>query len=426
MTDVTATTDPSALNGPRTADPQHTAQEIAFLRSRLLIDDLQSDHPLRKLLGPHPDADTAAEAMFHLCHLASDLRTIEGVPGATGLIDALLHDIKSYANYRYELRLAGALGRSSLQRLVRLGGKGAGPDVEVDTESGARCGIACYRANGLTPNLEAAGDIAAKLVTDLAVTVGSAPRAARTEIELRFDTFPITPTAHEMAVEVFEELWCGGKPVSKNGVTAQCVSFEERPLTPWEVRIKLLVPLPAHEKQRIARKIRDKVRQEHDAWASRYSGTPVFAVEESDFTLGLPNKLLGETFGPAATHRFAAVVKTWTYFMDHEHGRRCLVERFDVAGRQGLGAGVQLDFATFGLNSLLLEKEHLVLELQPEHAADEWKLSPMPLESLPAALYIAAVAPLGLVRKLARIPHSPGVPIGDQLGPVIAKWFPGK
>lgn len=116
---------PSWLRAPASPDvKRNTRDDLALLQRTFDIDALAPEHPVRVLWNTEGDAESLAEARFEFHHLASDLRTIAGVPGAARLIHALITDIAGYANYRYELRTAGSVGRCRSQRLISLGGKG--------------------------------------------------------------------------------------------------------------------------------------------------------------------------------------------------------------------------------------------------------------------------------------------------------------
>jgi hypothetical protein len=167
---------PPWLLAPATSEvKRNTRDDLALLQRTFDFDDLPVEHPLRVLWNTDADVVSLAEARFEFHHLASDLRTISGVRGAARLIDALITDVAGYANYRYELRVAGSVGRSPTQRLVSLGGKDEGPDIEVVTRSGHTSGIACYRASSVTPALLESGSVSRRLTMQLGEVIARAP-----------------------------------------------------------------------------------------------------------------------------------------------------------------------------------------------------------------------------------------------------------
>jgi hypothetical protein len=99
-------------------------------------------HPLRALWS-----SPFSESRFELHHLADDLRVARRTEGFPRLRKQLIESADTYEDFRFELRTAGALGRPSGQRLIRLGGDRAGPDIEVTTPSGHNSRGSPWRAS---------------------------------------------------------------------------------------------------------------------------------------------------------------------------------------------------------------------------------------------------------------------------------------
>jgi hypothetical protein len=87
------------------------------------------------------------------------------------------------------------------------------------------------------------------------------------------------------------------------------------------LHITLRYPVPAVERARIAQTLTDKVSQENTTWASTYPGIPLFAVDESDFSLGLEDGDLAELSGPGALHSFQGLLVSRADFIDNDGGR---------------------------------------------------------------------------------------------------------
>jgi hypothetical protein len=124
------------------------------------------------------DAHSRAETRFEFHHLADDLRVIAGVPGAARLLKGMLNDVPNYQAYRYELRMAAAVGRAPEQQLLGVGAKDQGPDIVVKTRSKHLCGIACYRAETLTPALRDAHSVTLSIAEKIGLAVAAAPQPA--------------------------------------------------------------------------------------------------------------------------------------------------------------------------------------------------------------------------------------------------------
>ncbi|MGE0871410.1 MAG: hypothetical protein AB7P03_22810 [Kofleriaceae bacterium] len=405
----------------------NTREDLTLLQRTFDFDELPVEHPVRLLWNTDGDAVSLAEARFEFHHLASDLRAIAGVPGAARLVDALLKDVAGYANYRYELRVAGSVGRSTTQRLVSLGGKDEGPDIEVVTRSGHTAGIACYRASSTTPALLDSGSVHRRLTMQLGEVIARAPLFGhRVVMTLEFERFPVSDAVAASAAAAFEEVWTrhnGSPEAARDGVKVMRTAHEQLPYdVMWDVRVQLKMPVPGREKYRIANNIRDKLAHEQTHWASTYSGVPVLCVEESDFCLGLEKDDIEPHLQPEAPHSFQGIIATQQFFGNGTRGARHRLEQIDFSPRQP-GVGLDLGFETFGENFESFGDGHGVITFAPKHAEEVWQLfSGAP----PLGFAGHCVKPLSLRRDFHRLP----VPIGqdvtpEQLKPILRKIIPG-
>lgn len=399
---------PSWVHAPcADAIKARTKEDLALLRQRLTVDALPDDHPVSKLWNANTPI-AAAEARFELHHLASDLRLIGGVPGAGQLIAAMVHDVEHYADYRYELRIAGGVARATGQQLTKLGGKGAGADVEVRTPSGTKFGIACFRASSVTPHIAEAAGLAQRLATEFAVIAGTTQLVGhRIGMIVEFDNFPVSEQAAEDAVHAFAQHWAdttASGPARVGNVSVWRAHVE--PLRDsWEVRITLRFPIPTREKRRLVDKVRGKMERETFAWARSFPGVAVLAIEESDFALGLREDSIAPMLRRDAEHAFAGLLVTWPFFVDHpRRGSRYRVEDVKWYGRQS-GTTDTLTLHTFGQNTVELGKGHMLVEHQPTHAEDRWMLRPGPAAEV---LLISHEQGLEITRCRTRLKLRPG------------------
>lgn len=418
---------PRWLKAPASREVKATTRDdLALLQRTFRFDHLPDEHPLRVLWNTEGDAEALAEARFEFHHLASDLRTIAGVRGASRLVEAMISDIPSYANYRYELRVAGSVGRCRDQQLLSLGGKDEGPDIEVVTRSRHTCAIACYRASSTTPAMLDSGTVARQLTMRLGEVIARAPLFGhRISMALEFERFPISDAVATSTVEAFEEVWVRheGSPVaSRTGVKVSRTTHERLPYDVlWEVRIQLKMPVPGREKYRIANNIRTKIAHEQSQWASVYAGTPILCVEESDFCLGLDKDDIAPHLQADAPHSFQGIIATQQFFHDGRRGARHRLEQIDLSPRMP-GVGLDLGFETFGENLESFGAGHGVLTFAPTHAEEVWQL----LSGVPPLGFAGHCAkPLSVRRDFHRLPVPIGQPITpEQLKPILAKVIP--
>lgn len=421
---------PAWLQAPCADDVKKTTHaDFTLLRDAMRLDRLAKDHPFRRLWDTDGDQRALSEARFEMHHLAHDLRTVEGVRGADELVRTLINDPEGYADFRYELRMAGAVGRSPGQKLLSLGGTRKGPDIEVQTRSNHKVGIACYRARSTTPALLDVGRVARELAQRLGDIVASAPYGddVRVLMALNFERFPIQPEVADRAVDAFREVWLrptGQHQASREGVAVRRETVRKSTIpTTWEVRLVFRMPVPARERYRLKTHVEQKLAKEQDHWASAYDGVPVFFMEESDFCLGISEEELALHLQPEASHSFQGILATLQFFADGTVRGRHRMEQMDWHARPP-GTGLDIGIETFGqnLNSYAEKGKHFLLQFNPSHAEEEWLLvrgtPPEGVAGLP-------VRPLTMQRHLRRVPLRPdgSAPSAAELEPVVSDFM---
>ena len=402
--------------------------DLDILRETFGFARLPGSHPLRKLWDCQGDAKTIAEARFEFHHLANDLRVVNGVPGWQGLRRAMISDADGYADYRYELRTAGTVGRAPEQQLVRLGAKGRGADIEVRSKSGHSCAIACYRAQSITPALRESPLVTFSLVQTLGRVVATNPVDAGIDMVIEFASFPIGDAERHSAIETFRHVWnnLDNPQASQDGVTVSRVGRRSS-FSPgnWEVRLTFRVPVPAREKQRLANNIKNKLVREHDQWASNYPGFRLFCVEESDWSLGAEQDEIKALLSSSAPHSFGMIVCTWPFFADNLDGGRMRMEQIRWFPREGSGSGVDLGMESFGENFESYCKDHVVLMHNPVCAEEEWILR---LGAPPENVAGRRIRELSIQRRISRMPapEDGRLPTAEELLPLVRRTVPGK
>lgn len=399
--------------------------DFKLLQEIFSFDQLTDSHPLRQLWERQGDATSLSEARFEFHHLAHDLRTIQGVAGWQGLVKALRTDAEHYADYRYELRIAGAVGSAPGQQLLRLGGKGQGADIEVTTKSGHRCGIACYRAESITPCMQQSSWTHEALIKELGAIIVASPANAMIAIE--FPRFPIAEADGRSSVGAFKQLWANPAvaELSVEGVTARLLASQPSQNNGnWESRILLRLPIPATEKRRLADRIRRKLEREHSQWAGDYQGVPVLAVEESDYSLGVEKDSLAPLLATDASHSFAMIVCSTAFFRNNGKYGRFRMEGISWHPREGAGSGMNLGVETYGENLARYGDGHAVLQFNPEHAEEEWLFRPNHVTGNIDGLRLRL---LSLQKVIHRVPVSNGkVPTVEEIERALRQMLPGR
>lgn len=418
---------PAWLRAP--CDPQvkkRVRADLDLLRDTFRFERLAASHPLKRLWESQGDALTLSEARFEFHHLAADLRTIHGVPGSQGLLRALISDGEHYADYRYELRMAGAVGRYPGQQLIRLGGKEKGADIEAIANSGHHCGIACYRANPITPSIQQSSWVNEALMQELGTIVATAPVPGYVAVAIDFPRFPLGEEERRASIAAFRRFWKSSakEPASDGGVNVR--RLPTPPLVVpggWETRIVLCIPVPTREKQRLADHIQAKRTKEQAQWGSRFPGMSMLAVEESDYGLGLDRTLIASLLS-VPSHSFAGILCSTAFFKDNGKYGRFRMEDLRWIPREGVGTGVNLGMETFGQNLDCYGKGFAVLSFNPACAEEEWQFRPNPMVGNVDGRRLRL---LELRRVIHRIPAPDGkVPKFEELEGALRLMLPGR
>lgn len=409
---------------------QRTREDLDLLSDVFQVERLHRAHPFRKLWACEGDQRTLAETRFEMHHIAADLRVVRDVPGGRQLIRTLIDDMEGYDDFRYELRMAAAVGRSAGQRLLGVGGTAKGPDIEVETRSGHRCGIACYRGRTWTPLIvEQSPETTRTLAERFGQIVAAKPLAVpvRIVMAIEVERFPIEPQVAQNAEAAFADVWCrpAGDPRARRDgvlVSRESATLPSLPVA-WEVSVVFRMPVPSREKFRFAGHLRRKLDHEQRQWAGGYPGVPVMFAEEPDFCLGLEASTVNDMLRPSAEHGFEGILTTWQFFGDGTtRGSRFRVEQADWHSRTP-GVGINIGIETFGENVQSLGDGHLVGDFHPNNAEEEWQLRPDRRSGL---AILRCVRRLQLARRIHRMPlPSDGREItAAALEPFVGKLVP--
>lgn len=390
---------------------QRTREDLDLLKEVFRIERLPSTHPLHEVWHRSGDAVALAEARYDLHQLADDVRLVRDVPGGKQLLSTMVNDVEGYEDFRYELRVAGAVGRRPGQTLVAVGGTAKGPDVQVKTLSGHLCGIACYRGRTWTTLLAVeAPEVFAKLVARCSAICTShvVGPLRRVKMAITFERFPVKPEVVEAAVAAFDEVWNRpeGEPrATRDGVSVSREAVDEEGVTEtWEVALALRVPVPERERFRLTSAVRDKLEKEERQWAGSYEGVPILSAEESDFCLGFDQKSFEKELLEETQHSMQGILTSWQFFTDgFVRGSRIRVERYDWHGSKKDPAGLHLGIHTFGENMNSYGDQSVVLIMNPKYADEEWKIT-----GIEGGRAIGTCTrPLNIERRMTRRPALP-------------------
>jgi hypothetical protein len=378
-------------------------RDLSTLRELIDFQRVPVEHPLRTMWS-----SPSSEARFELHHLADDLRVVRSVDGFPRLLRQLLGSADTYEDFRYELRLAGVLGRSDGQRVLRLGGDNAGPDIEFSTRSGHKCGVACYRANSATPAVAEVPKKMQAIVKAFAPAMGTFAPRFRLFHEVIFPSFPVQESFVEAAGRLLTNLWMSpnGEPGVKDGSGIQVRRVAAIESSVPTASIRFLFPVPAREAFRLERHVRDKVEKEN-RWASSYKGVALFAMEQPTLGHELNHDLFQELLLPPGSG-LAAVVTSRASF-PNEGALRHRMEHINVVAHPELtSTSFNVGIETFGDNNRGWAGDVPCLELNLDHAWEEWDLR---LEG--GQVHCDRRLPLSIVRQMERLP-----PLSD--GPLPA------
>ncbi len=308
---------------------------------------------------------------FRLHHLADDLRVIRDIPGAAGLIRQLRRNPVGFADFRLELHLAGALGRADRQELLGLGGDRPGPDVEARVRSDHKCGFACFRAASSVPRVEALKQQLADLVRGVRTTVFA--RATTSQmVVINFPEFPLRKGELDIArralrvfltrTEMGELQFEGLHMFRKEPPPARAADETAR------VRLRLHVPVPSWEKERVSRTLADKLLRESASWASGYEGTAILVVEESVFGQNLHKEV--ETL-IADAPSFAGALVLYPAVTPDDLGIPHGLEHIEASFSPGT-AGLDIGLETFADNVKSWSQGYAMAAYVPASIREDW------------------------------------------------------
>ncbi len=317
-------------------------------------------HPVRKMWT---SVDPNHRIALH--HLADDLRLVEGTPGFEGLVKRLRTDVSAYDDMRYELRLTATLKRGG-QSLISLGGSQAGPDVEFVSQSGHTCAVACYRLRSATNTIQLLR-AACKLLGDHFFRLFFFhPMPGDWLLDITFAQVPLRAGDTKVAEDLLCEAWKRRGPGSyeQQGISVSKASLPALHPLPGQKRrcqVRFFFPVRQAELQRVSGQLWDKVQKER-AWASKYDGVPVLAIEESHSVLG---GALKEEIGSTLrmpNNPFAGVLLTSAQTME------------DVEWLPGptVPETLALHLTTFGPSVRTWAHGYHLVTHAPEHAIEEW------------------------------------------------------
>jgi len=381
-----------------------TDADLVTLRERIPWKKLAPQHPIRRWW-----TSPTSDARFELHHLADDLRIVDGLNGSVSLMKQVFSSPETFPDFRYELRMAGTLGRPGGQQLTRLGGDGPGPDIEFISNSGHRCGVACFSARTVSPSTEAAAAVAAKLAKGFLPSFAHNPIDQDVMIEIIFDDVPVHEDCAK-AQKVLEKLWRRHDvpELGADGVRVRRLRLLE-PVTPAfngrpGAQLRFLFPIPARENHRIGRTLHEKLFRETHVWAGRFSGIPLLAAEDSDFGHGLSEETVAALLADPQ-HSFALLLFTQAFFPENDDGICHRMERVRFLPRQSaIDLGLNIGMETLGNNLVSWSDEEGMLSFHPDHAEERWEIS-----WHAAGVGARRVKPLNLATDYTKIEH-PKIP----------------
>lgn len=385
---------------------ERTREDLELLKETFRIERLAAEHPLHELWHRSGDAVALAEARYDLHHLADDVRLVRDVPGGRQLLQTLVNDAEGFEDFRYELRIAGAVARSPGQTLVAVGGTAQGPDVQVKTLSGHLCGIACYRGRTWTPLLLSEAPATFASIANRCGAVCAKRMVAlghRVNMGIEFDRFPVSAEVAERAVAVFSEVWNrpDGEPrANRDGVSVMRETIDVTPVdSAWEVSLVFRLPVPGRERYRLSSTVRTKLDKEERQWAGAYAGVAVLCAEESDFCLGFDKEGFETMLLDEAQHSMQGILATWQFFADGiVRGSRIRVEQCDWHPRKN-SVGLNLGIGTFGENMQSYGDGFMVMTMNPKNAEERWKVLP---GAITGEATTTCVRPITIERRMAR------------------------
>lgn len=379
-------------------------RDAGLLCDLMGVQRLPDGHPVRLWWD-----NCATGNRFRIHHLADDLRRITDIDGAPSLIRQLRSNSVGFSDFRFELHLAGALARSSEQVLLRLGGDKSGPDVEARVKSGHLCGFACFRAASNAPAILALQSDLRAFVRGLATTVLARSTTSQT-IVINFPKFPLRPEDPGVARRALRqlltetdksELQVDGCHLFRKGPPPRDVSRQTQ-----KVRLRLQVPVPSWEKERVYWAIVDKIERECSAWAGAYPGLPILAIEESVFGQDLSAELKRLM---STSRSFVGAIAVYPTIRPDGAGIPHGLEDIVTAFRPDTN-DLCIGLETFGDNVRAWTEGFASVAQIPSSIREEWDIVRSPFGNS-----VHLVRPTSLERLYARVPYTdPRKPVKDD------------
>lgn len=385
-----------------------TVRDVRLLARLIPFKRLATTHPIFRVW-----TTPTSMARFQIHHLADDLRLIEGVEGSRGLIKRLVEDPDAYEDYRYEIRMAASLTRHGNQRLVRLAGNNVGADIEFESVSGHRCGVACYRTSATIPAVGDASTACARIADAFLQEFAENPFPMDIGLEVEFPSFPATEAMVLEAPSLLVELWRDFHEPRKHGVTGVRVE-RIKPLSEAvsrdclrRARIRFMFPNQEWEKERARRHVLEKLDKESRQWAANFEGKRFMFVEESRLSRGLNADDLKSLVAESGD-AFSGMITSQLMYDMQPGGRAHAIE---VIGRFVRDSEVRLHIETLGNNTAAMSHEVPLVRFASLHASEVWDL----WQATDGSCTGRAVKPLEMSVGMASVPRQDSTrPIGSD------------
>jgi hypothetical protein len=340
--------------------PLDAERDSEVIERHLPIAGLKDLHPVRRLWST---AEPKARISLH--HLADDLRLTEAVEGFAGLVRRLRTDLDAFDDMRYELRIAAILARGG-QRILKLGGSNAGPDVEFISSSGHTCGIACYRARSATDTVTHLRKRAREIASAFFPLFHFHPISGDWLLDVTLPEVPLRSGDVAATTDLLRCAWMDATPGSlqRDGIHVTRAPLPVVSRLPGQRRrahIRFFFPVRSAEKKRVLAHAWEKIEKER-AWAVSYAGVPILAIEESD---GLLGGALKDEFSELAKEEgnpLAGILLTSPQ----------TIEDAEWLGGPRSPAALHLHLTTFGPSIRTWAHGYHLVTLAPEHAKEEW------------------------------------------------------
>lgn len=346
---------------------QASRSDVEAIEQHLKPATLRAVHPLLEAW-----AQPSLRGADFLWHLADDIKAVQGVQGAASLFKVMRQDIEHFHDYRYELRIAGAVAKPADQQLVALAGPDAGPDIRFTARSGHVCGVACYRANSATPRIARLRAVAHEVARSSLRRFTFSPLSELYAIELIFPSNRVSEAQQLAAVQLAARLLTepfATPELAQCEVKVRRVAVSPDLLLPGDlrrVRLRFLFPVRTDERVRVLGHLRPKIAKEMTSWANTFAGSPLLAIEESDGSQdGLVRPELNEIINGDGSPFWGAFL-TWY--------PRSGPESVEWIPREKTSQGLHVEVMTFRDNMTTWAAGAPTMRFVMEYATEDWDL----------------------------------------------------